>query len=271
MKQTSELIPAPQRDLPVVRHDESALTSVNIGALLDKAIDAKSAVEVMERLQAMRREIKAEHAKAAYDAALAAFQAECPIIQKHKQGARNAYKYAPLDDIILQVRDLLLKHGFSFSITSEVEKDWVKAVCKITHRDGHSESSEFKVPVDNRNTMMNDPQRYAGSLTFTKRYSFCNALGILTCDEDNDGGSRPKPPGPSTIAGDGNARELIKELWTVLVSIRGTAPNWASAKQWLVDENVITPEEHGGDINAPQLPPDRLRQIINHAKERLAK
>lgn len=187
-----------QSELQVVRVQHDGLPLVDIDALMNKAIDAKSAVEVMERLQAMRRELRAERAKEAFDAAMAEFQSECPIIVKKKAGAKNAYRYAPLDDILIQVRPLIRQHGFSFAITSEIDKGWVKAVCKITHAQGHSETSEFKAPVDERNVMMTDPQRYGAAMTFAKRYAFANAFGILTADEDTDGGARPKPAGPKT-------------------------------------------------------------------------
>ena len=41
-------------------------------------------VDTMERLMAMRRELKAESAEAAYRDALADFQRDCPIIEKRK-------------------------------------------------------------------------------------------------------------------------------------------------------------------------------------------
>ena len=60
-------------------------------ALIAKAIDKKVPVETMERLLMMRRELKAEWAKAEFDKALAAFQAECPIIKKNEE-RQNRYR-----------------------------------------------------------------------------------------------------------------------------------------------------------------------------------
>lgn len=181
--------------------------------VLKEAID-RADVGIVERAMAVRKELMAEAAKREFDAALSAFQGECPVIKRNKFGARQAYKYAPMDDIIIQVRGLLQQHGFNFSVTSEITEGWVKATCKITHRAGHSELSDFRVPIDSRNTMMNDPQKYAGSLTFAKRYAFCNAFGIMTGDEDNDGGAKPKPPGPAVANADTRSRmlEALKDL-----------------------------------------------------------
>lgn len=174
-----ETVPSRPAMLPAI----SPPPAMDIEAMFRYAIDKGAN---LDGLMNVRRELRAEAAKAAYDAALSGFQSECPVILKKVKGATGAYKFAPLDEIMPTVQPLLSKHGFSFSITSEVEKDWIKACCKVTHSLGHFEISEFKVPTDTRNTMMTEPQRYGGSLTFAKRYAFCNAFGIMTGDEDRD-------------------------------------------------------------------------------------
>lgn len=175
----------------------SAISGVNVEALLAKAIDAKSAVEVLERLMVMRREARAEAAKEAFDRALAEFQRDCPTIAKTKKvyvkGALR-YCYAPLEAIIQQVKELLQKHGFSYALDAIVKPGWVLAQCKATHAFGHSQTSSFEVPID-PDAYMNEAQKFASALTFAKRYAFCNAFGILTGDEDDDSGaSGDKPP-----------------------------------------------------------------------------
>jgi len=45
----------------------------------------------------------------------------------------------------------------------------------------------MEVPIGASNPLTTQPQLVAGASTFSKRYAFCNALGILTSDEDNDG------------------------------------------------------------------------------------
>lgn len=160
--------------------------------LIAQAIANGTPVEVMERLLAMRRELKAEQAKEAFDQAMSDFQSECPVIEKTKavnnkpdKGGGLRYKFAPLDVIVVKVRDILKKYGFSYTINAKVEDESVMAICKITHRLGHSETSEFQVPIDST-AYMNNQQMFASALTFAKRYAFTNAFGILTGDEDDD-------------------------------------------------------------------------------------
>ena len=111
MSNEVEIIPPKTPDKLAARDPE---------ALLKFAVEHGASVDVCERLMAVRRELRAEQAKTAFDDSLAAFQSECPVIVKSKAGAKNAYKYAPLDSIVNQVRDLLHKHGFNYSVTTEV-------------------------------------------------------------------------------------------------------------------------------------------------------
>jgi len=169
----------------------------SFGAMVQRAIDKGVPVETMERLLAMYEKLQARQAKAEFDRALAAFQAECPTIQKtkkvmNKDGRSVRYQYAPLEVIVQQVKGLLEKHGFSYTVDAEVEPGLVRATCKATHQAGHSQTSSFSVPID-KDAYMNPAQQCASALTFAKRYAFVNAFGILTGDEDDDSQASHEP------------------------------------------------------------------------------
>ena len=159
------------------------------------AIEKGASPESLGQILALHERMKASAAKEAFDAALANLQHEMPMIVKSKLGAKSAYKYAPLDEIVQQTREVIRKNGFSYTINGDIEPGWVKATVKITHCAGHSQESSFKAPIDNKNGMMSDPQRYGGAMTFAKRYAFCNAFGIMTADEDLDARDRRTQPG----------------------------------------------------------------------------
>jgi hypothetical protein len=135
----------------------------------------------------MRRELKAEFAKEAFDKAMAKFQAECPVIEKKKKVAFNTtnYSYAPLDEIVGQVKGIISGNGFSYTFDTEQTERAIKVFCKVKHELGHSESSKFEIEIDTA-AKMNKSQQYGSALTYGKRYAFCDAFGILTGDEDDD-------------------------------------------------------------------------------------
>jgi uncharacterized protein YqgV (UPF0045/DUF77 family) len=160
-------------------------------ALLAAAIERQLPVESIERLLAMRRELKAEWARERYFESLAAFQRECPEIEKttavpNKDGTPRYY-YAKLGDIVQQVKDILAEHGFSYTVhpTDESVEGWVTAKVVAHHRDGHDEESSMSVPIDPE-AYMNAPQKVAAARTFATRYAFLGVLGIVAVDEDDD-------------------------------------------------------------------------------------
>lgn len=268
--QTLELAPVPKGELS----RPQASDDLNINQMFEIAVREKASVETMERMMSIRRELKAEKAKSAFHAAMANFQSECPVIEKRKSGARDAYKYAPLDDIVSQVKEPLKRNGFSYSIDSKIDQGWVEAICIITHEQGHTETRTFKVPIDTRNTMMNDPQKYAGSMTFAKRYCFCNAFGIMTADEDRDGaGKRPKPAGPSkpvppaappanpTLEQQTEHDIYRKQLWGILKEHKGTEKSWVVANQFCQKHKITTATE-----DLPNVTVERLKEVIEKAR-----
>lgn len=170
----------------IVPHKED----MSVEKLITTAINKKVDVGTMERLLAMRKDLKAEHAKEQFNRSMAAFQADCPTIKKTKEvktsGGSVAYRYAPIESIIDQVKTLIKTHGFSYSFRQELKEDGVKVTCIVVHELGHSEEYSMEVPFGNKTNVMSQSQVAAAASTFAKRYAFSNAFGILTGDEDTD-------------------------------------------------------------------------------------
>ena len=161
----------------------------DINTIISLAIKSKADVQTMKEVLAMRRELKAELAKEAFDLSMANFQKDCPVIEKTKivkdrQGDVR-YKYAPLESIVTQVKEILGRNGLSYSMNVSQNDGMLTVYCVIKHIGGHSETSKFSVPIGSE-AYMTDVQKYGARSTFAKRYAFCNAFGILTGDEDTD-------------------------------------------------------------------------------------
>ena len=203
-----------------------------------------------------------------------AFQADCPRILKTKgvntDAGSLAYKFTPLEDIISQVSPLLQKHGFSFKFDTDVSSvvGWVVAKCIVTHSSGHFEISTAKFPLGGKTKIMSDTQVYGAAMTFASRRVFCNAFGIVTAGEDNDAiGHKPKPAGPSTLAPDSTEiKDLARELWNILKSVRGVKPDWGQANVWLWREEIL---DAAAEESAPHLSAVKFRDVIAKAKAKL--
>lgn len=163
-----------QEQMPATSGDDLLMAAVHKGA----------DVETLERLMALRERMQAEQAQRAYYDALAAFQAECPTVERTKKGGQG--HYAPLEVIVATIREMLHKHGLSYSFDTEHGESSVKVICRVRHRDGHSDSGSVVMPrYKGRGT--NEAQDEGGAITYGRRYALCNALGIVTADSDTDG------------------------------------------------------------------------------------
>ena len=212
--------PAASETLPVKYQAE---------ALIAQAIEKGLAPETMDKFLAMRRELKAERAKEAFDAAMSAFQGECPVIEKTKAGSetktgRIAFHYAPLGYIINKVKSAMAKNGLSYSFRQVVKDDRKEyVVCIAKHVGGHSEPSDFPVTAGQANGLTTAQQLAGGANTFAKRYAFCNAFGIVTDDVDAD--DMP-PPAPRVVV----ARPAMPQQQVQTIVVKPPVPPQRTAE-----------------------------------------
>ena len=138
----------------------------------------------------MRKELKAEYAKEQFYSAMSEFQAACPIIKKtkavHTKSGIVAYRYAPIDSIVFQTKDLIRHYGFSYSVDTTPYDGRVEVTICVSHKLGHENSVKVNLPFVERTAMMTNAQVESATMTLAMRRAFCNAFGILTGDEDND-------------------------------------------------------------------------------------
>jgi hypothetical protein len=185
------------KNLPEIKN----LPESNINLLIEKAIDKGLTIDYLERLLAMRKELETEFSRKEYDKSMSLFQEECPVIEKIKEGAKTksgvvAYHYAPLNYIILKVKPLIGKFGFSYVFNSEtieknetvnekvISKTMVKVTCTISHIAGYSKIHVIEIPLGIKTDIMSESQRVAAALTFAKRYSFIDGFGIATGEDE---------------------------------------------------------------------------------------
>lgn len=185
---------------------------INAEVLIASGIEKGVPVETMERLLAMRKELKAEWAKEQYDLAMATLQGELPEIKKSTdvkdKNDKKRYGYAKLEHIVAQTKEPISRNGFSYKTEIENDDKFLTARCIVTHKFGHVEVSTFTVPISNEDHMT-EVQKFGARSTFAKRYAFCNAFGIITADNDVDGDvkgkAKPKPTSVDEI------KEMIRE------------------------------------------------------------
>jgi len=158
--------------------------------LLQMAVKHGATPEAVERLVELALRLKAENAKQAFDAALAAAQAEMPVIPRASAGAMTRqgkvmYRYAALEDIWSRVAPVFGKHGLSVTWETSMNEEKVEVSCVLSHVAGHSEKRSVTLPLLEGTGVMSAAQRAAGTITMGKRYSLMS-WGIVAEGEDNE-------------------------------------------------------------------------------------
>lgn len=149
------------------------------------ARDPNVPVDKLERLIALQERVMAHNAESAFNIAFSEMQAEIPTIKERAHTDKTSY--ATLEDIIGAVRPILSKHGFTISHRTEwPDKKTVKVIGLLTHRDGHTRTSEFMADADQTGSK-NAIQALGSSVSYGKRYTAKDLLCIVTSDEDDDG------------------------------------------------------------------------------------
>lgn len=150
-------------------------------------------VDKMERLLAMHERIVERNAKVAFESALSRIQARVPrikqtgVILAKDKSIRS--RYAPLPDIDKIVRPMLADEGFALSFDArETPSGKIELICKLSHKDGHSEVKAVPLPID-KNEYRTAIQDHASTISFGKRILVKNHLNIIEEYEDNDGQS----------------------------------------------------------------------------------
>lgn len=165
--------------------------TATIAMLLQSALERGTPVEQLDKLVDLYERMDAREAAKQFSAALASFQAECPLIRKTstanvatKSGGSYSYTYAELDEIVRTVGPLLAKNGLSYSWDTVVGKEsLLTCVCTLRHIGGHSNTSTFTLPIENASAM--SPQQKVGAAdTFAKRRTLSSVLGLTTTDAD---------------------------------------------------------------------------------------
>ena len=168
-------------------------------ALVMRAVESGS-VDVLERLLKVKQQVQADQARDAFYVALISFQTSCPVIEKSTTATIKpgfSYNYSPLEDIAHAIRPLLEDYRLGYRWFTAQQGNALTVTCRISHALGHIEETSLTVPVGV------DPQRpawpVAQSLTYAKRYTLCNALGIVVGGEDDDA-QEPRPVTPVKAA-----------------------------------------------------------------------
>lgn len=121
-------------------------------------------------------------------AALAAAQAELPMVQKDKENPFYKSKYADLASCVEAAKPVLPKHGLC--VTQLIGNDGAghdTLTTVLGHSSGQWLSGDMVL-----HPVKNDPQAQGSAVTYGRRYAYCSILGLVA-EDDDDGNAASKP------------------------------------------------------------------------------
>ena len=212
----------------IVQHPGANIIPVNISSpnpsdLLRIAIEKDADIDKLEKLMELQERWEEKEAKKAYTVSMMNFRADCPTINKSKKGFE--YKYAPLAETIEQIKDILIKYGFSYRWATCNKNNITSVKCIITHVQGHSEETSLSSPCLTPTKRQNPIQAMAATVSYLERYTLYAILGLTSKEMDADGGI---------------AKELINEsqIEQIKILLEKSKSDVSKFLRWLNIKNI---------------------------------
>lgn len=193
-----------------------AVTQTTPAHLLNIAIEKGADLDKLEKLMDLQMRWEQNNARKAYHEAMAQFKANPPEIGKNRhvkyQTAKGTteYNHADLFNVTEKINSELSKYGLSASWTTAQGEKMISVTCKITHIQGHSESTTLSSSPDDSGGK-NSIQAIGSAVTYLQRYTLLALCGLATREQDNDGQSQVEyisDKQKSTILDFINAKEI---------------------------------------------------------------
>lgn len=162
--------------------------------MLASALERGQSPELIEKLMDLAERWDKNHARKAFEKAMAAAKAEIKPVQKTKRVHYKSkdkdkpdtdYVHETMADLARSVDEVLGKHGLSYRYQSRQDNGNITVTCIVTHEDGHFTETPLTAGRD-EGAGKNNLQALGSALTYLQRYTLKIALG-LAAYEDDDG------------------------------------------------------------------------------------
>lgn len=176
--------------------------------------------------------------KATLYGALAALQAELPMVKRDAMGqvGPRQYRYADLTSVWNAIQPLLAKHGLIYVVTpSQAPEGTTYEVRGHLIHVATGDSVTGAVPL----TGGSAPQQIGAAITYARRYLLACLTGLLTDDDPDAHGTNESAPSAlqGTVPGDeqqelGEARTRAHNAFTALTGNGDLDAFFASYAEW---------------------------------------
>lgn len=168
--------------------------------LLGLALSNNSAIDVIERIAALREKAVARDAETQFNEAMTQVQSELGTVAPDLTNPQTHSKYASYAAIDKKIRPVYTRHGFSLSFDSgdSPSPDTVRVVCYVSHRAGHTRKyTGPPMPADGKGArggdVMSKTHATGAAMSYGARYLLKYIFNIAVGEEDTDGNDSSLP------------------------------------------------------------------------------
>lgn len=185
VKERQEVTVAPST-APVIS-EGAALVQMIERAARDESVN----VDKMRELLAIRREIVAEQAQHAFNAAMTSAQMEMRPVVADASNPQTRSKYASYLALDKALRPIYTKHGFalSFNTAEGAADEYVRVTCDVSHNAGHTKRYQIDMPADGKGAkggdVMTKTHATGSAATYGTRYLLKMIFNIVVGDDDD--------------------------------------------------------------------------------------
>lgn len=173
----------------IVQTDSVALMDVITRAAKDPSTD----VDKLERLMGLYERINDKRAEQMYSAAMNATQLAMKPVSQDASNPQTRSRYASFVALDARMRPIYTQNGFclSFDTADGAPEGYIRVVCKVSHKDGHSERPHLDMPADGKGAkggdVMTKTHATMSAVTYAKRGLLKMIFNIAEGESDDDG------------------------------------------------------------------------------------
>ena len=166
---------------------------VNALAILERAVEKGSSIEVQRQLVELIEHLMAAEAKREFAEALNRVQAGLKAIAPNAFNPNTKSKYATYEALDEVIRPIYIQNGFSLSFDTEPspKPDEVWILCYVEHAAGHSRTYRIPMPCDGKGPkggdVMTKTHATAAAASYGMRYLLKMIFNVAVGEDDTDG------------------------------------------------------------------------------------
>lgn len=173
--------------MPPAREAVSATEALFERMARDPTVDAARAREILQMLNDERARL----AERAFNAAMTATQTDMRPVAMDSNNSQTKSRYASYFALDAALRPIYTRHGFALSFDSAegAPENYVRVVCYVSHKDGHTRKYQLDMPADGKGAkggdVMTKTHAVGSGMTYGRRYLLGMIFNVAVTHDDD--------------------------------------------------------------------------------------